>query len=211
MDCIPRNRETGMTLVELVCAIAIVMVVTAFAVSGASAAINAARTSNSVANLFAALTRARSFAATAGVDVVLCPSADGRTCADGDHWEIGWIAFAATHSGSDRTDDEALLLRQEALPRRVHLVTSAGRARVRFQPSGSNAGSNVTFTFCDGRGPRAASAYAMANNGSLHASDDRSDLRCFGVRESLNAKELRSCHHKGSCPIGLNIGPRLTI
>lgn len=169
MDCFSRNREMGMTMVELVCAVAIVLVVTTFAVRGASAALNAARTSNSVANLFAALTRARSVAATAGVDVVLCPSTDGRTCADGYHWEIGWIAFAATHSGSDRTDDEPLLLKQDALPRKVHLVTSAGRTRVRFQPSGGNAGSNATFTFCDGRGPTAAVAYAMANSGSLHS------------------------------------------
>ncbi len=64
----------------------------------------------------------------------------------------GWIAFAATHTGSDRTADEPVLVRQQALPRKVHLVTSAGRTRVRFQPSGGNAGSNVTFTFCDGRG-----------------------------------------------------------
>jgi len=168
MDCFSRCRETGMTIVELVCVIAIVMVVATFATQGASAAINAARASNSVSNLFAALTRARSFAATAGVDVVLCPSADGHSCTDGYHWENGWIAFAATHGGSDRTDDEPLLLKQDALPRKVHLVTSARRTRVRFQPSGGNAGSNVTFTLCDGRGPKAASAYAMANSGALH-------------------------------------------
>ncbi len=164
-----RQSERGMTLVELACVIAIVAVVATFAASSASAAINASRTSSSVSSLFAALTRARSFAATAGVDVVICPSADGESCAAGYQWESGWIAFPATHAGSNRTPDEPVLLRQEALPTRVHLVTSAGRTRVRFQPSGGNAGSNVTFTFCDGRGPRAASAYAMANNGSLHA------------------------------------------
>ena len=163
------ENETGVTLVELVCVIAIVAVVAAFATTGAWAAINASRTSSSVSSLFAALTRARSFAATAGVDVVICPSLDGESCAAGYHWESGWIAFAATHAGSSRTADEPVLVRQQALPTKVHLVTSAGRTRVRFQPSGGNAGSNVTFTFCDGRGPRKASAYAMANNGMLHA------------------------------------------
>jgi type IV fimbrial biogenesis protein FimT len=164
-----RDKETGMTLVELVCVIAIVATLVAFAARGASAAINAARTSNGVASLFAALTRARSFAATANVDVVMCPSTDGENCAAGYHWENGWIAFPATHAGSNRTQDEPILLRQEALPSKVHVVTSAGRTRVRFQPSGGNAGSNMTFTFCDGRGPRAASAYAMANTGALHS------------------------------------------
>ena len=159
----------GMTLIELVCVIVIVATLVAFAARGASAAMNAARTSNGVASLFAALTRARSFAATAGVDVVMCPSLDGTSCATGFHWEKGWIAFPATHSGSNRTADEPVLLHQGALPSKVRVVTSAGRTRVRFQPSGGNAGSNITFTFCDGRGPRAATAYAMANNGALHS------------------------------------------
>ena len=167
MGHLQRDKETGMTLIELVCVIAIVGTVVAFAARGASAAINAARTSNGVASLHAALTRARSFAATAGVDMVMCPSMDGTSCAPGYHWEKGWIGFPATHAGSNRTADEPVLLRQEALPSKVHVVTSAGRTRVRFQPSGGNAGSNITFTFCDGRGPKAASAYAMANNGSL--------------------------------------------
>ena len=171
MDTLSRNRQTGLTLIELVIALAIVAVVTAFATRMASAAINASRTSNSVMSLYAALTRARSAAATTGVDVVLCPSADGNGCTSGYHWEKGWIAFAATHAGSDRTADEPILLRQPALPPRVHLITSPGRTRIRFQPSGSNAGSNATFTFCDGRGAKAASAYAMANNGGLRAAD----------------------------------------
>jgi type IV fimbrial biogenesis protein FimT len=169
MDTLLRCRQTGFTLIELVLALAIVAIVTAFATRMASAAINASRTSNSVMSLYAALTRARSAAATAGVDVVLCPSADGASCMSGYHWESGWIAFAATHAGSDRTADEPILLRQPALPAKVHLITSAGRTRIRFQPSGSNAGSNATFTFCDGRGANSAAAYAMANNGALHS------------------------------------------
>ena len=163
------RQEMGATLIEMVCVVTIVAVVATFATRGASAAIYASRTSSSVSSLYAALTRARSFAATTGVDVVLCPSTDGTSCAAGYRWEKGWIAFAATQAGSNRTRDEPLVLRQDALPAKVHLATSAGRTRVRFQATGGNAGSNITFTFCDGRGPKAASAYAMANNGSLHS------------------------------------------
>jgi len=169
MSTISQYERNGFTLIELITVIAIVGTVALFASSAASAAINASRTSNSVSSLFAALTRARSAAAASAVDVVLCPSSDGFACASGYHWEGGWIAFAATHAGSDRTADEPILLRQQALPPKVHLITSAGRTRVRFQPSGGNAGSNVTFTFCDGRGAASASAYAMANSGALHA------------------------------------------
>jgi type IV fimbrial biogenesis protein FimT len=165
----PVFRQNGVTLIELVFALAAVAVIAAFASRLASGAIHAARSNNAVSSLFASLTRARSFAATAGVDVVLCPSSDGATCAAGYHWEGGWIAFPATHAGSNRTPDEPILVRQGALPPKVHLITSTGRRRVRFQPSGGNAGSNVTYTICDGRGARSAAAYAMANNGTLHA------------------------------------------
>ena len=162
-------RQDGVTLIELIITLAILAVGAGLATSGVSAAIHAANTSNATSSLYAALTQARSNAANGTADVVLCPSSDGASCSAGYHWESGWIAFAATHTGSDRTPDEPILLHQEALPRKVHLITSAGRTRIRFQPSGSNAGSNATFTLCDGRGPAKASAYAMANNGNLHS------------------------------------------
>ena len=117
----------------------------------------------------ASLTVARSTAANTEIDVVLCPSSDGSTCASGYHWEKGWIAFQATLAGSNRLPTEAIVQRQGALPGKVHLITTAGRTRIRFQGNGGNAGSNVTFTLCDGRGARWASAYAMANGGNLHA------------------------------------------
>jgi len=162
-------KQTGLTLVETIFALAIVAVLAGFASSGVSAAINASRTSNGLASLEAALIRARSLAANAGFEVVLCPSRDGAECASGDHWESGWIAFAAAHGGSQRQPNEPILLRQEALPPKVHLVSTSGRTRIHFQPSGGSVGSNVTFTFCDGRGPAKASAYAMGNGGTLHA------------------------------------------
>ena len=168
-QCPHAKRQEGFTLIELATTVAIVAAIAVFATRGASAAINASRTSNSVASLYASLTRARSLAALGTADIVLCPSTNGTSCTGGYHWENGWIVFPALHSGSDRTADEPVLLHQQALPPKVHLITSAGRTRLRFQPSGSNAGSNVTFTVCDGRGARAASAYAMANNGSLRA------------------------------------------
>jgi type IV fimbrial biogenesis protein FimT len=49
------------------------------------------------------------------------------------------------------------------------LRTTAGRTRLVFQPDGSAAGSNVTFTLCDGRGPQRAVALVMNNAGALRA------------------------------------------
>ena len=38
-----------------------------------------------------------------------------------------------------------------------------------YQPSGGNAGSNVTFTLCDGRGAVRATTLVLANDGRLRA------------------------------------------
>jgi type IV fimbrial biogenesis protein FimT len=146
-----------------------VALIAVFASRGASAAIYAARTSSGLANLMASLTKARSVAASTEIDVVLCPSVDGQTCSPGYHWEHGWIAFQATKAGSNHVSGEAIVVHESALAPKVHLITTAGRTRIRFQGNGGNAGSNATFTLCDGRGARSASAYAMANNGNLHA------------------------------------------
>jgi type IV fimbrial biogenesis protein FimT len=163
------HNQAGITLIELVVAIAIIALLATFATQGATRAIYASRTAGGLASLIASLTRARSVAASTEIDVVLCPSVDGETCSAGYHWERGWIAFQATKPGSNHVADEAIVVRESALASNVHLITSPGRTRIRFQGNGSNAGSNATFTLCDGRGPRSATAYAMANNGNLHA------------------------------------------
>jgi len=162
------KAQSGITVIELMFALAIAATLFGFATSSVSAMVNAAHTSSGFSSLLASLTRARSIAANAGVEVVLCPSNDGSSCAEGFHWENGWIAFQSMHGRSERESDDPILLQQGALPPKVHLATTAGRTRIRFQSSGGNVGSNVTFTFCDGRGAKAAQAYAMSNAGNLH-------------------------------------------
>lgn len=163
------RSNKGITLIELMFALAIVALLSGFAASSVSAAVNAARTSSGLSVLLTTLTTARAVAANTEKDVVLCPSVDGNTCSSGDHWENGWIAFQDLHASSDRQPDDPIVLRELPLAGKVHLVSTRGRTRVRFQPYASNAGSNVTFTFCDGRGARAASAYAISNPGNLRA------------------------------------------
>jgi len=163
------KAQYGMTVIELMFALAIAAILVGFASSSVSAVVYASRTSSGLASLVTAITQSRTVATSSEIDVVLCPSSDGASCTSGYHWEDGWIAFQATHGGNDRSSDEPIVLRQQALPAKVHLITTKGRTRLRVQPGGGNGGSNATFTFCDGRGPHAASAYAMSNVGNLRA------------------------------------------
>jgi len=149
-------------------ALAVTAILVGLASSSVSAAVNASRTSSGLASLLSSITRVRGIAGNEGVEVVMCPSSNGTSCSDGYHWESGWIAFQPTQGATDRSPADPIVLRQEALATKVRLITSSGRTRIRFQPSGGNLGSNATFTFCDGRGARAAQAYAMSNAGNLH-------------------------------------------
>ena len=161
----------GFTLSGLLVSIAIAAflgMLVASTVGATAAKVNARIAS---ARLVSTLERARSIAITGDTDVVLCPSRDGTRCSAGDHWEHGWIGFADRLENGERDGGEPVVLHEGSLGNSVHLISTQGRTRLRFQAVfGSNGGSNVTFTLCDARGPRAATSWILSNNGRLHPS-----------------------------------------
>jgi type IV fimbrial biogenesis protein FimT len=166
------SPTAGFTLFGLLVSILIAAILLAMSVNtvgGAAAKVNSSVAS---ARLATSIQRSRSLAIMGDSDVVLCPSGDGLHCAKSTHWESGWIAFADRRDNGERDDDEPVVLREDALGNRVHLVSTQGRTRLRFQAVfGGNGGSNVTFTLCDARGPHAATAWVLSNNGRLHTAD----------------------------------------
>ena len=174
----------GITLIELIMAIAVVCILSLFVTQAIAAVLHKGRGSIAGISLVDSIDRARSFALSRETDVVLCPSSDGMNCSIGDHWEAGWIGFSDIREDGERRGSEPLLIAQGALGAKVHLLSSSGRTRLRFQPTGSNGGSNVTFTLCDGRGPRAAVSWIMSNKGNLRsapASAAAANAACYGT------------------------------
>jgi type IV fimbrial biogenesis protein FimT len=177
------KTHSGITLVELIIAIAIVSTLSLFATQAIAALLHKSRASIAGISLVDSIDRARSFALSRETDVVLCPSSDGANCSAGDHWEAGWIGFSDIREDGERRGNEPLLITQGSLGAKVHLVSSSGRTRLRFQPTGSNGGSNVTFTLCDGRGPGQAVAWVMSNSGKLHLEPAKplaANAACYG-------------------------------
>jgi len=175
--------HAGITLIELMIAVAIAVILGSFTINGIASIVHKSRGGLAGINLVDSLTRARSLAVTRESDVVVCPSSDGQNCDKSDHWESGWIAFGDVREDGERRGSEPVLIRQDALGAKVHLVSTEGRTRLRFQPTGSNGGSNVTFTLCDGRGPKFAVAWILSNLGRLHsapAGQAAASAACFG-------------------------------
>lgn len=157
----------GYTLIELLLALAVAGVLAALGLPALSNTLEATRSAAAEAHLLASLTRSIQRAAITGTRSVLCPSRDGAGCAEGPDWSGGWIAFLDPDGDRERGPRDILILSEPALPGAVRLFSTTGRTRIVFQGNGGNAGSNVTFTLCDGRGWRHARSLVLNNQGRL--------------------------------------------
>lgn len=162
------SNPTGFTLIEALIALAITALLVGVAVPAWSSASESAHAGAAQAALLETLVRSINHAALTGSEVVLCPG-DATGCRDTSDWSRGWVAWADLDGDRTRDPGETLLQAQASLGGNVHLRSTSGRRRLVFQPNGGNAGSNVTFTLCDGRGPAQARALVLANDGRLHA------------------------------------------
>lgn len=161
------KAQSGLTLIELMIVVAMSAVLLGLAVPAFSGGLEAARSMDARSSLLSSLQSASGRAAITGVHGVLCPSLDGVACADSPDWSSGWLVFLDPNASRELEGGERILHIQPPLAGKVHLRSTVGRTRIVFQGNGGNAGSNVTFTLCDGRGPARARALIMSNVGNL--------------------------------------------
>ena len=160
------RRNAGFTLIEMVAAMSVVSILAGIAIPAVQDAAEAARSGAAKGTLVESWMTSVAHAANTGSEVVLCPGNAGG-CLGGIDWSQGWIAFADIDGDRVRSPNETLLKQAEPLGGKVHLRSTAGRTRMVFQPNGGNAGSNITWTLCDGRGPESATTIVVANTGRL--------------------------------------------
>lgn len=161
------QRMRGVTLIEVLMGLGIVVVLFGLAVPAISGAAEATHAMQVRTALMASYQAGLTGAALANSRTTLCPSNDGASCMPGTDWSHGWIAFVDRNADRERQAGEAVLYRQDALPGKVHLHSTEGHTRIELQADGSVAGSNVTFTLCDGRGPGRAESLILSNKSTL--------------------------------------------
>ena len=159
-------RAHGFTLIEAMIVLVVASILLCIAVPACASLLARSRAAATRAVLLSSLTQAIRHAAVTGTEVVLCP-ANGNNCRNSWDWTGGWIAYADIDGDRRHDAGETLLHAEPALAGGVHLLTSKGRKRLVFQPNGGNAGSNVTFTLCDGRGVTSAVTLVLSNRGQL--------------------------------------------
>lgn len=159
------ERSAGYTLLQLMACLSIVALLATVALPAWRGAMAATHAAAAESALLRSLATAITNAGITGRDVVLCPAVDGD-CASTWEWTSGWIVFADRDGDRHRGKTERLIERVDPLGGGVRLFTSSGRKRIVVQPNAGNAGSNVTFTLCSGRG-RSATRLALSNRGQL--------------------------------------------
>lgn len=143
---------TGFTLIELIVAIAVMIILVSIAVPNFMAFIQGHRLTSQANDLVTVLNYARSEAIKRGVRVTVCSSNDGASCLGSTTWDTGWIAFIDTN-GDGVVGGEQIMQIRGALEAGNTLRSTI--QRITYQNSGF-AGSPTTFRLCDDRGTAAA-------------------------------------------------------
>lgn len=165
------DHSRGFTLIEATICLAVAGILAAVAMPAVADALARSESASARAALLSTLTSAVGHASMTGTEVVICPSA-GDACRNSMDWSGGWIAFADRDGNRRRSAGDHVVRRVDALDG-VRLLSTKGRKRLFIQPTGGNAGSNVTFTLCDGGGRDRPVTLVMANDGRLRAGKAR--------------------------------------
>ena len=165
----PRPRR-GFALMELVVGLGIALALLLVASAAIGGGLEAVRASEARTELLGSFALAATRAGVTGRHAVVCPSLDGHSCTGAIDWTPGWIVFLDADEDGVADAGETRLRHVPPLAGQVRLRSSVGRTRVTFQGNGGNAGSNLTFTLCDGRGPAKARALVLSNSGRLRDS-----------------------------------------
>lgn len=162
------RRHGGFTLIEAVIVLAITAVLLGIAMPAMGRMLAHYQLITAQIELMASLQHARNLAITSGRRTLLCPSMNGRQCMDSVHWERGWAAGRYRSTQASQLNGPPVLV--HAGYARLIIVSSDGRTRIRFQPSGTAGGSNATFTLCRADHAEDALALRLSLAGRIAAS-----------------------------------------
>jgi type IV fimbrial biogenesis protein FimT len=174
-----RSRQAGLTLVELMITLTIVVIIASLALPSFINLIKDNRRTVIVNELLSSALFARAEAAKRGQPVSLCArtSTSGTACADTPTWDYGWMVFVDPNGNGNATAGN--ILRQYVSP-------YGGDIKVRSNTLGATTGYVVMRPFnqggtqasllvCDTRGAAKARVVCIESNGRAQASDKTCD------------------------------------
>jgi type IV fimbrial biogenesis protein FimT len=164
------EKHAGLTLIELLTAIAILAVLAGLAVPTLDKILLNARRSAAMDGLVRAAWFARTEALRRGRPVILCASDGADRCAsEPSAWNDGWVVTPADEPGN------ALRRGAGMTDRRANLL--ANRSAFSFE-SHDRRSTNGTLAWCDVRGASAARAVVISATGRPRLEPGAGSLEC---------------------------------
>lgn len=132
-----KNRQAGVTLIELMTALGILGILAAVAVPSFREYTRNTRVQAASNDLFTALSLARSESLRRGQPVAVCASTDSETCEGSDNWATGFILFNDNGAIAGEIDgDEVVLQAWPGYPPEVIISAEEDVSSLRYLPTG---------------------------------------------------------------------------
>ncbi len=174
----PDPRQTGLSIIELIVALAIIAIVLTFGVPSLGRLLATAEVRAQASALRVALAAARMRAVERQHPVGLCPLDRDGECMPAADWSRGWMVFDDPRSmGRPRSPAAVFEVRHDATPQ-VRASSTAGRRSVVFRRDGTSAGSNVTVTLCHPGYPGVGRQVVVSNVGRARSGPLPRDWQC---------------------------------
>jgi len=149
----PSARQHGFTLVELIVTIALLAILTTLAIPSFSEMLRQWRRDSATRELTTTLQLARSESIKSSRQIVVCPSTDQESCADGTEWNTGWIVFVddgagtLANAGNQVVNTDERVLKVVSAQSGVASITSSGGVEwMQFLPNGLMGSATTTLT-----------------------------------------------------------------
>lgn len=142
------SQSAGYSLVELLATTTILALLLAVATPMMFSLLRRSQFQSTIHAVSSGLAVTRMAAIHRGHPVTMCPSADGRLCSGSNDWSSGWIVYLDRKRTTQPASTAEILEVSTGVPDRFSLTSNTGRTRIRYQPTGWSAGSNLTLTLC---------------------------------------------------------------
>jgi len=178
----------GLTLIEILAALAIAAVLAGLAGGSMQSLVKAFRADATLDSFATVLASARSTAIVFGSSVRVCPGRDGR-CAPRNQWHEGALAFTDLDGDRLVDRDERLIASHPGFERgTLRWRSFRNRADLVFAPTGLTDWVNGSFLYCPHSGEARHARMLIINTAGRvrHATDRNGD----GVREDASGRPL---------------------
>lgn len=140
-----RGQQRGFTLVELLVTIVILAILSMLGIPSFTKFLREWQRDSVSRELMTAVQTARAEAIKSSRKVVLCPSSNGTSCANGSDWKGGWLAFVDTDGDEALDSGERLIAVRSSAANVSSMSGSDSVTKLVFLPNGLTGSAATTI------------------------------------------------------------------